>query len=386
MSTPTLTVVADADGRPAVEVYLGAAYTITPGGACQPDTSEYVMVERATHHEGLRYPGLYQPSLLQRDVDAQPRRHGTDLIVQGTWRSDHAVTSASCTLSCRGATAFRHLVMLFGDRVVEATHGRRQFSAPAPFHALPMRYDRAFGGTDEAEALQNPDPYDEALRDMLSAKAFYESSTYSYPRNPAGRGYVVSEASLDGTTLPNIEWADQLITLDRMVLPLERWDERPLPAGFDWYGRGWFPRAAFIDDFEPTPGDRTPAAEVALGILPANFRQTALIERSGDGFFHGVNPRLWRHRLRGDETIEITGMSPDGRDTVVHLPGRTPTVRARIEGRAEVRATAFLDLALIDAESRRLTLIWRARLPSDDPTLLHRPELQADLAVEWQQI
>jgi len=385
MNIKTLSTTTDGDGRPWVEVYLGATYSIV-SGVCQPEAGGYELIERSIDYKDIQYPGRYRPPLLRRDADLQPRRHGTDVVIQGVWRSDARVRTALCTLTCRGAAAFRQEIILTGDRHVERGRSGWRFSEPELFSEMPIRYDRAYGGTDERTALRHPDPYEEALRGLLSEEAFYSSSTYSYPRNPAGRGYVVDEESLDGTPLPNLEWPDRLLALDHMVVSLDRWDERPTPAAFDWYGHGWFPRVAFADDFEPTLDDRTPAAEVALGIIPANLRQIPLIERPSDAFFQGANPRLWRRRLRGDEAIEVTGMSPDGHDNAIALPGLVPQVSARIEGQAEVRAAGILDVVFIETEFQRLTLVWRARLPAGDPMLRHRPSLRADLTVEWRQV
>lgn len=387
-SEPSIAISQDAEGRVFVEIYVGVAYSFAAGGACEPARDPYVLVERPIYRDDIVYPGRYRPPILRRDVDVHPRRRGTDVVVQGIWRAPGgaAVTTATCALECRGAATFTHVIDLVGDRVVERGPGGPRISAPAPFTEMPIRHDRAYGGTDEASAIRDPDPYEEALRGVVSDEVFYSASTYSYPRNPAGRGYVVDARSLDGLRLPNLEWPGEALTIESLVRPLDRWGERPLPACFDWIGHGWFPRVAFADEFEPTHEDRTPAAEVALGILPADLRQRPLIERMSDAFFQGAHPLLWRHRLRGDEQLRVTGMSPDGRDALCRLPGLRPHVAARVLGRALAEVPAALDVVTLETESRRLTMIWRATLAADDPTLPHRGELRADVAVDWRTI
>lgn len=384
-SGPAISVSVDAEGRPFVEVTIGVAYVYAASGACEPALAPHVLCERPIYRDDLEYPGLYRPPVLRRDAELHARRRGTDVVVQGIWRArgGAAVRQATCALECRGAATFKHVIALSGDRVVERGPAGPRISGPEPFTELPIRYDRAYGGTDEASARRDPDPYEEALRGVVSDAVFYASSTYSYPRNPAGRGYVVDARSLVGARLPNLEWPGAEVTIERMVLPLDRWDERPLPACFDWYGHGWFPRVAFADEFEPTRDDRTPAAEVALGIVPADLRRRPLIERMSDAFHQGAHPLLWRHRLRGDEHLQIGGMSIDGGDARCRLPGVRPHVAAVVEGRALATTPAVLDVVFVETEARRVTLIWRASLAADDPTLPHRADLRADVAVDW---
>ena len=376
---------ADDAGQAWIHAFYGVAYAITPGGGAAPLAEPYAPCEEAVHVRSPG-PGLYRPSLLVRDVEALPRLRGTDVVVQGTWRSDHPVTAALCTLTCAGAASFRRTIALLGDRVVDRGRVGPVIAAPRPFTELPIRLDRAFGGTDEAAAASAPDPEEEALRGLMSDEEFYEVSTYSYPPNPAGRGYVVDPRGLVGASLPNLEWPDDRLTIERMAAPLDRWGEGPRPACFDLLPHAFFPRAAFFGAFPPTHDGRTPRAEVALGILAADAPLRPLLDRPSDAFFQSAQPHLWQHRLRGDEALCVTGMSADGRDTAVRLPGLAPRVDLRVDGRVREPVRASLDVVHLETERARLTLIWRASFRCEDPVAMVARRTQVDASAIWDRV
>ena len=94
-----------------------------------------------------------------------------------------------------------------------------------PFTSLPIRYERAYGGRDEHSVADIP---------------------FHYPRNPMGTGVVLRDAAMWWTdSLPNVEDPDDLLTPERVIMEApERWPlQPPLPAGFGWRQRNWFPRS-----------------------------------------------------------------------------------------------------------------------------------------------
>jgi hypothetical protein len=381
----TLTRGADERGRPCFDVYRGATFRLDERGAATLLDDDYAPVDAIELYDDVLYPGVYRPSLLRRDRDLQPRRRGTDVVVQGIWRAAEGrpVREAICALECRGAASFTQAIHIFGDRWVERGRAGPRFSAPEPVTEVPIRYDRAYGGTDEAAAARRPDPLEEALRGLVDDATFLEFSTYSYPRNHAGRGYLVDREGLIGAPLPNLEWRGEELGVDDLIAPLDAWGRRPLPAAFDWYNHAWFPRVAFFDDPPPTAAMRAPSRELELGIVDPEIMVRAPLDRPCDAFFQGAHPLLWRHRLRGDERIDVSGMSPDGRPTTALLPRLRPEIDVQIDGRPLGRQRALLDLVLLDTETATLTLLWRARLLIDEAALALRPTLNAKLDARW---
>ena len=153
-------------------------------------------------------------------------------------------------------------------------------SDPEPFTTMPLTYDRAFGGIDAASAAW-------------------------YPENPTGRGFIGAKTkeAIHDRLLPNIEDA---------AAPVTSWDSRPkLPAGFDFCGRGWLPRRKHAGTYdEKHEKERAPK-------LPLDFSYA---------LFNGAHPDLQvEGYLKGDEEVELRGVTPEG---VVRF--RLPGIRPKI--------------------------------------------------------
>ena len=89
---------------------------------------------------------------------------------------------------------------------------------PRPVRALDVRYDFAFGGSEQGE--------EDFVEDV---------------RNPVGIGVALDPASLDGAPAPQIE-----DPLD----PVESARSRPKPAGLGAIGRHWEPRRALWGTYD----------------------------------------------------------------------------------------------------------------------------------------
>jgi hypothetical protein len=107
----------------------------------------------------------------------------------------------------------RVAVAVFGDRRWERSFDDDLLpSDPAPFDAMALSFERAFGGGFDIPP--GPDP---------ATGLPHPGGKAAYPKNPSGRGFYRDEAMAEGALLPNIEYADELI---------EKWDDKPEPAGF----------------------------------------------------------------------------------------------------------------------------------------------------------
>ncbi len=133
--------------------------------------------------------------------DVVPIKPWCDLAVLGHAYSYPLGTPADSVEALLRIGDFERRLAVLGDRVwAEGTHGLRA-TAPAPFVAMPLTYDRAFGGS----------------------AVFHGELRGPYPENPAGRGFVKLREHVAGTLLPNLEEVDQRV---------RGWDDSPLPAGF----------------------------------------------------------------------------------------------------------------------------------------------------------
>jgi len=337
-------------------------YTVSRSGNCTLINEKVDLNQEHQYYEGIQYPGYIQPSLLKRDIDIYAYRMKTDLVVQGFARSEKKAQSLIVKLQCQGDKVnFFHDIKVQGDRVIEKGFRGHQISDPEFFTEMPMRYDKAYGGTDEYAEKKLAAPED--LSWMKAVVGEYEDreiSEYSYPRNPSGKGYCVDSENLEGLSLPNLEFINDQLSVDQLVLPLNQWDQRPYPASFDWFPHAWFPRVAFFGDFPETDHGSVPKIEVQKGILAKNLLQQELIDRPKHGFSQGAHPFLWQHRLNGNETIHISHMSVDGRDFLLRLPNQRPIIKGRFASKKRKKLYPELDLVFIETDKKLLTLLWRA--------------------------
>src|SRR5690606_6624968 len=256
--------------------------------------------------------------------------------------------------------------------VEQGAYGLR-LSEPEPFEQMPLRLDKAYGGTDERARVEHGNREEDAMIfDTVGEEEDREYSEYSYPRNAAGKGYVVEPAAAVGTEWPNLELLDERLSLERLVAPVEAWGERPYPICFDWFPHAFFPRVAFFGEIPMTTDGEVPAREVQMGLLPPDLTRRPLLARPKHQFAQGAHPMLWRHRLRGDEQIECSAIGRDGAPLRVQLPRLSPSVRIRPLGSKSEppRPETKLDLVLIEADRQEVTLLWRATVPASHEALM----------------
>ncbi len=376
-----------ADGQPAISVVFGRRFAIGARGECL-DTGEYAMQEEFEYYDPAALEprtGYIQPSLLRRDIDIYPYRERTDLVVQATARYQRPVRRAQVDLRCRGAqTDLAVAIEIHGDRRIEQGPTGLILSEPEPFEAMPLRLDKAYGGTDEGALARDSDrEQDRMIFELVGADEDREISEFSYWRNPAGKGYVVSPESALGTAWPNLELPDQRLSLAQLISPADEWGARPYPISFDWFPHAFFPRMAFFGEIPPIAKDEVPKAEIELGVLPADLRSRAVLERPKHGFAQGAHPYLWRHRLVGDEQIGCTAIGPEGAPLLVQLPGLRPRVNLRPLAGEQQQLPAELDLVLIEADAGHLTLVWRASLAVERGALVAGWDQNTPYSIDW---
>jgi len=373
--------------QPAVSVLFGRRFAITANGACV-DAEPFVLQQDLEYYPEARLgprTGYIRPSLLQRDLDLYPFRERTDLVIQGCARNPRKLRDLQVDLVVRGsAVRFNQTLHVTGDRWIERGPAGLRLSEPEPFEEMPLRYDKAYGGTDEMALAADPDR-DEArlIYDTVGEDEDREISEYSYPRNPAGKGYVIDPESASGTPWPNLEFSDESLRLSRIAAPLTEWGARPYPAGFDWFPHAWFPRSAFFGEMPATADRQVPKAELKLGILPADLRKKSLFNRPKLPFAQGAHPRLWQHRLRGDEQIQVSAIGKSGAPIELTLPRLAPQVDLRLPGQRGVRLPAELDLVLITGDDQRVTLLWRATHLLERNTLGSDWKTQTSYTIGW---
>ncbi len=154
-------------------------------------------------------------------------------------------------VSFRVGSVTRRLIV-FGDRVWERSWGRLAPSAPAPFDAIALGFDRAFGGGWELPPGLVP-----------STNLPHPGGRVEHQLNPLGKGFYRDADQAVSAPLPNIERPDQL---------MKSWNDAPEPTGL------------------------TPCRD----LVALRMRET-------------VDGRLTEHLARGGSTVEMPGQLPSFR-------------------------------------------------------------------------
>jgi hypothetical protein len=208
-------------------------------------------------------------------------------------------------------------VVVFGDRHWD----RGQITPPRPFHKMPITWERAFGGSFQTE-----------------------DGVQSYPYNALGTGWSLPGFATEGLSLPNIEWADQLIRYPT---------DSPIPAGYGALGPESPLRSCFAGTYDEI------WKKTRCPYVPDDF---------DPAFFHAAIPALRSPTfLQGNEAVRLINLTRES-DVHIRLPGGRPD-GAVVLGKQNVQLNFDLEAVVIDTTvddgSATATLLeaqmfWRA--------------------------
>ena len=202
-----------------------------------------------------------------------------------------------------------------------------ELGEPEPITSLPLRYEYAYGGEIETGRDEGGEP-------------IHETSHH----NPIGRGLIDREATspLAPVPAPQIEALNEPIT-DPFA--------RPMPQSLGAIPPAWLPRRPLGGTYDQDWLDnRWPEWPEDYSFA---YHQSAHPDMIVDGY------------LRGDETIEMRGLSRTG-NVAFALPGLTPEVLFTDGAGGTERTPLDLDTVLIDATEPdpadwRVFVSWRCR-------------------------
>jgi hypothetical protein len=302
-------------------------------------------------------------STVQHESEVAPYKLATDVVVIGKAYAPEGRPIDRITVTVAVGER-RKTVVVTGDRHCHyRATGAPVVSDPAPFTEMEIRYDRAYGGRDEKSIPDIP---------------------FIYPRNFMGVGVVLRNVkeAVDGLALPNVEDPEDLLTPERLFIgEPERWHLQPLPQGFGWRQRAWYPRSALLGAYPPFLDPGTVTAEERMGLLPKDHVALAKQFRLKPFEAHfacGASLGMQFSRLAGDERIELNGMVPDG-SLEFSLPGDTVGVGLDLGGGMKVLATQ-LHTVSIRPDEGKVDLIWRGAQTYDGYRWLSKmTRLQAEV-------
>lgn len=313
---------ADEEGRPLLVPVVKATYTIGEGGLELAEEQVPVSVGG----EPWGPPG---ESSYKYEPEAVPPKVATDVVLLGHAQGNGA-TEVMVALQ---VGPLRKLVRVVGDRVWFKSLGAVSASPPRPFQAIPLLWERAFGGWDRTPE----DPKQHRCEG----------------RNPVGVGFRSSARHFEeGLRLPNLEDPAE---------PLESFGQRVTPAGFGFVGYDWEPRPKLAGTYDEA------WSKTRMPLLPRDFDPR---------FYSGAAPGLTAPgHLRGDEQVAVVNASPRGRLSF-RLPGTPPPkVRVALAQGEDATPAMALDTVIVDTDADQVLLLWRGRVPlrtgPHDATAIH---------------
>ncbi len=347
-------------GKPALAVLARRTYDVDDAGR----------VTSAHEQPGLRAAPEWDPDnpdLLLADHDLFTHKLRTDVIVQGHVYGDGQRPRLIASV---GVGPFRKRLQVFGERRCTLNRtGNILFSEPAAIERVPLRYTHAYGGRDAVyEAMYGNPLADHPEFRGMSESELADASPYLYPRNPAGRGYLMeaSAEAVEALELPQLEGLDDILGPHRLAVGrADQWVRMPLPQGTDWVDYAWYPRIAFLGVVPACQRFDSPPAEVTLGLAPP-WLAAGDGKVPPDGGFelsNGASLGLQLPLLRGGEPVVLDHMHP--RETSWRLTLPDPPQLA-IDGRKGklTPVEAVLHTLVIEPDRGRLTVVWRGQGPA----------------------
>lgn len=322
-------------------VIVKRSYTIGEGGA----TSRCVPDQPLRKSDSYYADGSPEFATVEHEHELAACKAATDVVVVGRACTSGGRPVQAMTVGVRVGQREKRLRVI-GDRICRyRSDGPPAFSEPVPFTTMPIRYEHAYGGRDEQSVPEIP---------------------LHYPRNPLGKGVVLRNVRdvVDGLALPNIEDPDDLLTPERVIIDApERWHMQPMPAGFGWRQRNWYPRSVLMGVPPPFLDPGTVTREEQMGLLPSNhialakqFRLPTFEARFNNGASYGM---IFQQVTPG-ETVELSGLSPEPFPAFT-LPAETPEIFLDLGG-GEQRLQARLHTLSIRPDERSFDVVWGGAL------------------------
>jgi hypothetical protein len=260
-------------------------------------------------------PGLSAPKY---EVDFARRKPCCEVLLNGSAYAPGGKPAERVVVGMKIGDWSKSFAVV-GDRFWYTASGVRA-TAPKPFTAMPISYDRAFGGTD----LRHEDPSQHA----------------AFMPNPSGRGFhkhMIPEW-LHGSALPNTEELKHSVTEP---------DGEYRPMAFGPVGRHWDPRYKYAGTYDQKWMDEV------RPFLPADFDER---------YYQSAPADQQIPTPQGEQSVTLLNLTADGRRDF-KLPQFAAPVHIFPKKGAREDFTAPLDTIVIEPDLERLTMTWRIARP-----------------------
>lgn len=313
----------DGDAQEVNLLVIAASFVMRRGGKFEPELPQPPVCMED------EFNGDPEFSSLRREADVALHKPRVDVIVNG---SAHAPRGSEC----RQVVAELHVADI--EKRLVVTGDRRRFwlpfwlGAPAPFTRMPIRYERAYGGT------HGKDP--KRIR--------------MHRPNPVGVGFRSAASS------------DPLVQTDAANISHGPGAERSVPAGFGMIGRSWTPRIDFAGTYDDA------WQEHRWPLLPEDFDTR---------YNQCAPPDQQSGTIRGGESVRLVNLNAAG-EWKFRLPKLVFPVRlVHVDRVSEVAPR--LDTVIIEPDEARVVMSLRIALPIDRSAAPLREVILGHVTRSW---
>ena len=336
------------EGLAGFHFILKRSYDLDPGGALHPRERQRVLNLADVYRE----PAAASRSALEHGSDLTPPKPRCDFILRGHCHPPGG-EATQCTVTLRAGDV-RKDVLVLGDRAAWLPRGARKarVSKPRPFHAMPLGWERAYGGV-----------------------ADYSAGELPHAGNPAGVGLWVADGPDEPPKdrwgpLPNLETPAAPLQVDALVIEPKALDRAPAPTGVGWVAPHWWPRrrhAGHDPRFRAVFDRMTAGRPPGLPAQPFPERDPA--------YFNSAPADQTFPLPVGGERMSVRHVHPEHEELTFRLPAVTPALRWSM-GRTWWPVPLQLDTVVLDADRLLVELSWRGTGPVHQRmTLLDVPKL-----------
>jgi len=331
-------------------------------------------VRRLTWDDSGRLQESPSPAQPDHDEASTAWKPFTDIVVEGHIYSQGGPRqSVIASLEIGNVT---RRIRATGDRQILRTAGICcEWSPPVPFERLPLTAARAYGGFDERASLAARELAE--LPEELAGIEPEMVSAFAYPRNRAGRGFLMADGgSVNiGRAVPNLDDPEDPVEEDRLLRHgPDDWVDAPVPAHWGWVDMHTFPRTLLLGERIALGRTTRRVREVELGALALadleapprerwdlhNYLPLALL--ADPRGLLAAAPGMATQRILGGEPIRLLHMEPDVAERTLELPTTPPTIRIRPPGCSWFDTPAEIDTLVLQPDTRRLSLFYRGAL------------------------
>lgn len=270
----------------------------------------------------------------------------------------------------------RRELRVFGDRRAElGRDGRVVFSRPERFERVPLGWQSAYGGYD-ASALEAYGDPTEPVRKAAGHSTAPTFGLYAYPRNPAGRGYLVEITlkALQVCRLPQLEDPRFLLSPEALVAGNSlAWPAGPPPASTAFLPQSFFPRMTLLGIPVPLYDFARFAPKSFVEVAAGLINDTSLAEEAHVASLFDLRglqsaaPGMRCEGIRPGSDIELRGIHPRQAVWRFRLDVRAPRMHIRVGAKRPITLEPKIKTMIIEPEEDRLSLVWVGESPLDRP-------------------